>query len=109
MLTKHPRRHVLQGTVRVHGVVVGKPARQLRHHSLGITKIPEGNVVSLNRLHKALGHPIGLRAFHRGGQRRHVDGSCKGTCLSGGVAATVIREPLNRVRRGGIAPKALLD
>ena len=109
MLSQHSRRHVLKGTVRVHGVVVGKPARQLRHHSLGVTQIPEGNVISFNRLHKALGHSIGLRALHRCGERTHVDRPGKGTCLSGGVAAAVVREPLNRARRGGITSKTLLD
>ena len=69
MLSKHSRRHVLQGTVRVHGVVVGEPVRQLRHYSLGVTQIPEGNVISFNRLNKALSHPIGLRALHRIGER----------------------------------------
>ena len=81
----------------------------MRHHCLGIAQIPEGNVISFNRLHKAFGHPIRLRALHRRGEGSHVDSSCKGTCLSGGVATAGVRDPLNRARRSGITPKALLD
>jgi len=109
MLSKLSRRHLLQGTVRVHRVVVGQPARQLRYHGLGIAHILEGNIVSFNRLHKALGLLNGPRAFHWGGDRAHVDGSCKGTCLSVGEEADVVRDPLNRTRRGCITPNTPLD
>lgn len=95
--------------MRVYGVTVGKLVRQLRHHGLGIAQIPEGNVGSFNRLHKALGYPIGLLALHRGGDRTHVDRPGKGTCFSDGVAAAVVRKPLDRTRRCGITSKALLD
>ncbi len=47
-------------------VVMRKPSWQLRYEGLGIGQVAEGRLVPLKGFDKAIGLPVGLRAFNRG-------------------------------------------
>lgn len=65
------------------------------------------HVITLDRLHKGLGHAVALRAAQRCGHRLQTDLPSKQARLFGRVGLAVIAEPLHR-RGGQLITEALL-
>ncbi len=95
--------------MRVDGVVVVEPAWQLADHGSGVGLFGDANVVPLHGAHERFGHAVGLRAFDGCCAGPEVDLACEAAGLSGGVAATVIRQPLDDCRQLVHAAEALLE
>ena len=84
--------------MRVNGVVVGDPGRQLSHHGLGIGTRIDAHIVALDRANKGFGHSVALRTFDWRGSRLEPDVAGEAAGVTSQVAAAVVGEPFDRDR-----------
>jgi hypothetical protein len=89
-------------------VVVLEPPRKLRQDRLCIRAIMNVNIITLERCDERLGHTVRLRRSYGRKARHEADRLREGDGVVGAVTATVIREPLHRMR-GLLIVKASLD
>jgi len=75
---------------------------------LCIRAIMNVNIISLERFDERLGHAVQLRRSHRREAGNEADRLGEGDGVVGAVTATVIREPLHRMR-GLLIVKTSLD
>jgi len=73
--------------------------RHLRHHRRCIGQVHPTDVVTLERIDEALGHPVALRTAHGRGDRPQAQLSSDLSRLSGDVGAAVVREELQGVSK----------
>jgi hypothetical protein len=85
--------------MRMDGIVVVEPGRQLADDRSGIGLFGDADVISLHGAHERLGHAVGLRAFNGGCAGFEVDLAGEATRLPGGVAAAVISQPFDGCRQ----------
>src|SRR5690606_31221467 len=95
--------------MRMDGVVVVEPAGQLVDHGSGVGLFGDADIVSLHGAHEGLGHAVGLWAFDGGCARPEVDLAGEAAGLSGGVAATVVGQPLDGRGQPVHTAEAVLD
>ena len=76
------RRTILQGAMRMHEVVIGKPSMQLCKHRGGIGCRVNPHVVTLEGFHERLGHAIALWRAVRRASRYQADVLGKGAGVS---------------------------
>src|ERR1700676_132793 len=88
-------------------VVILEPRRQLGQDGLRIRTIVNIHVISLEGFDKRFGHTVGLRTSHRREARDQSEPDRKIDGLMGAIAATVVREPLHRMRQTAIAEASL--
>jgi hypothetical protein len=93
----------------MHVVVVGQPSAQLLDDGLGIWPGADADGVALERADEGFGHAVGLRAADGRRARHQADVAGEGAGVAGGVAATVVGEPLDRPGQAVHGPVALLD
>jgi hypothetical protein len=93
------RRTILQGTVRVHEIVIGEPGTQLRQYGCGIRRRIDRDVVALEGFDERLSHAIALRRGVRGSARDQADVGGKGARVASDVSRAVVAEPLRRMRQ----------
>src|SRR5258708_35660830 len=80
-------------------VVILEPCRQLGKYGLSIRTIVNVHVISLEGFDERFGHSVGLRTAHRCEARHQAQSYGKIYRLMGTIAATVVREPLNGMRK----------
>jgi len=89
-------------------VVVLEPLRKLRQDRLCIRAIMNVNIITLERFDERLGHAVRLRRSYGREAGNETDRLGEGDGLVSAVTATVIREPLHRMR-GLLIVKTSLD
>src|ERR1700728_732931 len=89
-------------------VVILEPRRQLGKYGLSIRSIVNIHVISLEGLDERFGHAVRLRTAHRREARHQAQSLGELDRLMGTIAAPVIREPLNGLRRA-VRSEALLN
>src|SRR5450631_1637139 len=80
-------------------VVILEPCRQLGKYGLSIRTIVNVHVIPLEGFDERFGHSVGLRTAHWCEARHQAQSYGKLYRLMGTIAATVVREPLNGMRK----------
>ncbi len=89
-------------------VVVLEPPRKLRQDRLCIGAIMNVKIITLERFNERLGHAVRPRQSHGREARHEADRLGERDGRVGAVAASVIREPFDRIQ-GLLIVKACLD
>src|ERR1700722_2204187 len=79
-------------------VEMSEGIRQLSEHGLGAAAIHLANIVSLQRVDEALGHPIGLGTTHRCMDRRDAQLPCNGMRFMSSISPSVVCQELQTSR-----------
>src|SRR5450755_4547120 len=80
-------------------VVILEPRRQLGKYGLSIRSIVNIHVISLEGLDERFGHSVRLRTAHRREARNERQADRELDRFMGAVTASVVREPLDRLRK----------
>src|ERR1700743_306123 len=79
-------------------VEMGKSVRQLGEHGFSGAAIHLADIVSLQRVDEALGHPVGLGTTHRCMNRRDAQVPCNGMRFVSSIGPAVVRQELQTSR-----------
>jgi len=93
----------------MHVIIVGHPVGDLVDDSAGVRPWTDASVIAFYGAHEGFSHAVALGALDWGGSWYQADASGKGPRFPGGVATTIIGQPLDVMGQTVHLPEAIFD